>query len=233
VSALPSTCCKPCCVQRSAHVRLWFLGSFPLYTTSACLSQLVPYGACCVSFMPGPCAAASWVGPAPASAGGSTVAYFNRPSCQRSLRGDIEPSLDASDDHRQILGPPSPLSVRHAYTPLTRSQPSDPLPVCCPNTTKQCSHSEQVHAAVTTFVGCFSWLWHVPWENGYKEVFWSLVFNGVRAAGTCQRFFSAPCPCGVVSSGAHGDCEQLRQHAFWECVAHAVLNQVQRGLEAH
>jgi hypothetical protein len=42
---------------------------------------------------------------------------------------------------------------------------------------------------------------------------------------------SAPCPCGVVGSSAHGDCEQLRQHAFWECaIAPAVRTQVQRGL---
>jgi hypothetical protein len=46
-----------------------------------------------------------------------------------------------------------------------------------------------------------------------------------------QRYFPAPCPCGVVGSGAHGDCERLRQHAFWECaIAQAVRTQVQRGL---
>jgi hypothetical protein len=67
--------------------------------------------------------------------------------------------------------------------------------------------------------------------DGYKEVFWRLDVNGVRAAGACQRFFSAPCPCGVVGSGAQGDCERLRQHAFWECaIAQAVRTQVQRGL---
>jgi hypothetical protein len=88
-----------------------------------------------------------------------------------------------------------------------------------------------VDAAVTTFIGCFGQLWRVPWENGYKEVFWRLAINGVRAAGACQRYFSAPCPCGVVGSGAHGDCERLRQHAFWECaIAQAVRTQVQRGL---
>jgi hypothetical protein len=58
-----------------------------------------------------------------------------------------------------------------------------------------------------------------------------LAVNGVRAAGACQRFFPAPCPCGVVGSGAQGDCERLRQHAFWECaIAQAVRTQVQRGL---
>jgi hypothetical protein len=58
-----------------------------------------------------------------------------------------------------------------------------------------------------------------------------LHVNGVRAASTCQRYFSAPCPCGVVSSDAHGDCERLRQPACWECaVAQAFHNQVQRGL---
>jgi hypothetical protein len=82
-----------------------------------------------------------------------------------------------------------------------------------------------------TFIGCFGRLRRVPWENGYKEVFWRLAVNGVRAAGACQRCFSAPCPCGVVGSGAHGDCERLRQHAFWECaIAQAVRPQVQHGL---
>jgi hypothetical protein len=55
-----------------------------------------------------------------------------------------------------------------------------------------------------------------------------LAVNGVRAAGACQRYFSAPCPCGVVGSGANGDCERLRQHAC--AIAQAVRTQVQRGL---
>jgi hypothetical protein len=90
---------------------------------------------------------------------------------------------------------------------------------------------EQVDAAVTTFVRCFGRFWRVPWENGYKEVFWRLAVNGVRAAGACQRYFSALCPCGVGGSGAHGDGERLGQHAFWECaIAQAVRTQVQCGL---
>jgi hypothetical protein len=41
----------------------------------------------------------------------------------------------------------------------------------------------------------------------------------------------APCPCGVLGSGAHGDGERLQQHAFWECaIAKAIRTQVQRGL---
>jgi hypothetical protein len=53
----------------------------------------------------------------------------------------------------------------------------------------------------------------------------------VRSAGTCQRYISAPCPCGAVGSGAHGDCERLWQHAFWECsITQAVLTQVQHRL---
>jgi hypothetical protein len=63
------------------------------------------------------------------------------------------------------------------------------------------------------------------------KVFWRLAVNGVRAAGACQRYFSAPCPCAVLGSGAHEDWERLRQHAFWECaIAQSVRNQVQRGL---
>jgi hypothetical protein len=57
----------------------------------------------------------------------------------------------------------------------------------------------------------------------------ALAVNGMRAAGACQRYSSATCPCGVVGTDAHGDCERLRQHAFWEC-AQAVRTQVQRGL---
>jgi hypothetical protein len=60
------------------------------------------------------------------------------------------------------------------------------------------------------------WLWRVPWENGYKELFRRLAVNGGRAVGArCHRYFSAPCTCGVVGSGVHVDCERLRQHAFW------------------
>jgi hypothetical protein len=34
-----------------------------------------------------------------------------------------------------------------------------------------------------------------------------------------------------VGFGAHGDCEGLREHAFWECaIAQAVSTQVQRDL---
>jgi hypothetical protein len=125
-----------------------------------------------------------------------------------------------TDDPRHLLGPRSPLSVRHAYTLLTRYRRATRRQAHR-RFVVQALHSaatgEQVDAAVTTFVGCFGRLWRVPWDNGYKEVFWRLVVNGVRAAGACQRYCSAPCPCGVVGPGAHGDCERLRQHAFWEC----------------
>jgi hypothetical protein len=40
--------CKPCCVPHSAPLKLWFLGSSPLPVISACSSQLVPCGACCL-----------------------------------------------------------------------------------------------------------------------------------------------------------------------------------------
>jgi hypothetical protein len=133
--------------------------------------------------------------------------------------GSSSIGLDAPDYHdpRQLLGPCSPLSVRLAYALLTRSR----------WTARRQAHRwfvqalrhsaatrEQVDAAVTTFVSCFGRLWRVPWENGYKEVFRRLAVNGLRAAGACQRFFSAPCPCDVVGSGAHGDGERLRQHAL-------------------
>jgi hypothetical protein len=106
-----------------------------------------------------------------------------------------------------------------------------PIAGCCPSTTTQCSHSAAGGR------GCHHLcrlLWSVvarPVGEWYKKVFWRLAVNGVRAAGACQCYFSAPCHCGVVGTGAHGDCERLRQHAFWECaIAQAVRTQVQRGL---
>jgi hypothetical protein len=43
--------------------------------------------------------------------------------------------------------------------------------------------------------------------------------------------FLSPMRLWFVSSGAHGDGERLRQHAFWECaIAQAVRTQVQCGL---
>jgi hypothetical protein len=64
-----------------------------------------------------------------------------------------------------------------------------------------------------------------------------LVQGGLLAFGCQWRegSWSMPTlflsPCGVVGSGAHGDCERLRQQAFWECtIAQAVRTQVQRGL---
>jgi hypothetical protein len=36
---------------------------------------------------------------------------------------------------------------------------------------------------------------------------------------------------GSIEASFHGDCERLRQHAFWECaIAQTVRTQVQRGL---
>jgi putative hemolysin len=48
-----------------------------------------------------------------------------------------------------------------------------------------------VAVAVTTTFGYSGGLWRVLWEHGYKEVFWCLAVNGVRTAGTCQRYFQA------------------------------------------
>jgi hypothetical protein len=161
--------------------------------------------------VPGTQTAAPWVGPAPVAGGGVALADFTWPPC---CGGDIAPDLthQTTDDPCQLLGPRSPLSVRHVYTLLTGSRRTARCQAHRRIVVQALRHSaatrEQVDAAVTTFVGCFGRLWRVPWENGYKEVFLSLAVNGVRAAGACQRYFSAPCPCGVVSSGAHGDCEQ-------------------------
>jgi hypothetical protein len=95
---------------------------------------------------------------------------------------------------RQLLGPRSSLSVRHAYTLLSRSRLTAHRQAHRRFVVRALRHSaatrEQVDAAVTTFIGCFGRLWRVPRENGYKEVFLRLAVNGVRAAGACQHFFS-------------------------------------------
>jgi hypothetical protein len=118
------------------------------------------------------------------------------------VTSDLVWTHQTTDDPRQLLGPRSSLSVRHAYTLLTRSRRTACRQAHRRFVSQALRHSaatrEQVDAAVTTFVGCFGRLWRVPWENGYKEVFWRLAVNGVRAAGACQRCFSAPCPCRVV-----------------------------------
>jgi hypothetical protein len=136
-----------------------------------------------------------------------------------------------TDDPRQMLGPRSPLSVRPYYTLLNRPRRMALRQAHHRFIVHALRHSaaarDQVDAAVTTFVGCFGRLRRVPWENGHRKVFWSLAVNCVRAAGACQRYLLALCQCGVVGSGAHGDCECLRQHAFWECsIGQAVCNWV-------
>ena len=133
-----------------------------------------------------------------------------------------------TDDPRQMLGPRSTLSVRHAYTLLTRSRRMARRQAHRQFVVQALRHSSATRAQVEAAIsGCYGRLWRAPWEKLYKEVFWRLAVNGVRAAGACQRYFSAPCPCGVGGSGSPGDCERLRQHAFWECaVAQTVRRQV-------
>jgi hypothetical protein len=81
-----------------------------------------------------------------------------------------------TDDPCQLLGPRSFLSVCHAYTLLTQSLGTTRRQAHRRFVVQALRHSaanrEQVDAAITTFIGCFGRLWRVPWENGYKEVFW-------------------------------------------------------------
>jgi hypothetical protein len=85
--------------------------------------------------------------------------------------------------------------------------PSGPSPVCCSSTATQCSHSGAGEP------GCHNLrrlLWPVvarPVGVCIQGGLLALDGNGVRAAGARQCYFSAPFPCGVVGSGAHGDCE--------------------------
>jgi hypothetical protein len=102
---------------------------------------------------------------------------------------------------RQLLGPRPSLSVRHAYTLLTRSRRTTRRQAHRRFVVQALRHSaatrEQVDAAVSPFIGCFGRLWHVPWENGYKEVFRRLAVYGVRSMLT---LFLSPMPlrcCGL------------------------------------
>jgi hypothetical protein len=80
-----------------------------------------------------------------------------------------------TDDPRQLLGPHSSLSVRHAYTLLPRSRRTARRQAHRRFMVQALRHSavsrDQVGAAVTTFVGCLGRLSRVPWESGFKEVF--------------------------------------------------------------
>jgi hypothetical protein len=64
----------------------------------------------------------------------------------------------------------------------------------------------------------------------YKEVFWRLAVNGVRAADV--KAISQPHALVVLWAQVPlGIAIFLRQHAFWECaIAQAVRTQVQRGI---
>jgi hypothetical protein len=149
-SALSSIRCRPCCVQRTAHLKLLFLGSLPCprpnkaktYTSETCgvqrlpskrcicLSELVPYGACCIPLRAwAMCSSAldptshgyvrRWYRP-----------YFTRPSKVFEaeevfeVTSNLALTRQAYIDPRQLLGPRSPLFVRHAYNLFTRSRRS-------------------------------------------------------------------------------------------------------------
>jgi hypothetical protein len=221
----PSIRCKPCCVPHSAPLKLLLLtrDQRMLVSVGALLRMLLAI-ACLghIQQRPGSdlpqlrAGVLHWL----TSSGLPAVEVFE-------VTSHLVWTYKTTDGPRQLLGPRSSLSICHAYALITRSRRTARRQAHRRFVVQALRHSaatrEQVDAVVTTFVGCFGRLWRVPWENGYKEVFWRLVVNGVRAAGACQRYFSAPCPCGVVGSGALGDGERLRQHAFWECaIAQAV-----------
>jgi hypothetical protein len=66
--------------------------------------------------------------------------------------------------------------------------------------------------------------WHLPWENGLKEVFWRLACDALPTAARLHR--DQPCDCGA---GPRPD----RHHHFWACpAAHAVVAAVQAALAA-
>jgi hypothetical protein len=213
------------------------LGSSPLPVISACSSQLVNCGTVL---------AIAYLGHIQQRSGSdlpqlwaALLHWFTSPGLPAGEVLEVTSHLvwthQTTDDPRQLLGPRSSLSVRHAYTLLTRSRRSARRQAHRRFVVQALRHSaaarEQVDAAVSTFVSCFGRLWRVPWENGYKEVFWRLAVINVRAAGACQSYFSTPCPSGVVVLDARGDGKRLRQHALWECaIAQVVCTLVQRGL---
>jgi hypothetical protein len=77
-----------------------------------------------------------------------------------------------TDDPRQLLGPCSSLSVRHAYTLLTRFRCTTRRQAHRRFAVQALRHSaaslEQLGAVVTTFIGCFGRLWRPmgEWVQG-------------------------------------------------------------------
>jgi hypothetical protein len=83
------------------------------------------------------------------------------------------------------------------------------------------------------------WLWPVAASLVGERAQKRLMVLGCwwRESGRfLQHYFpiSDPCSCSAVGSGAPGDSNWLRQHAFWECaVAQPIHNQVHRSLVGH
>jgi hypothetical protein len=186
VFALPSIRCKPCCLPHSGPLKLLFLGSSPLPVISVCSSQLVPctlLAIVCLGHIqqrPGsdlPLLRAGmlhWL----ALPGLPAVEIFE-------VTSRLVWTHQTTDDPCQLLSPRSSLCSPRS-THLTQSRHAHRRFVV-----QALRHSaatrELVDAAVATNIGCFGRLWRVPWENGYKEVFWRLTAYGVRASGAYQR----------------------------------------------
>lgn len=77
--------------------------------------------------------------------------------------------------------------------------------------------------------------WRLPWDNGWKEVWWRLLVNGVSGAGGHGAVVDRPCACGWhwrAAGWVGADAAAaVRAHVFWECpVAVAVRGCLQRNL---
>jgi hypothetical protein len=77
-------------------------------------------------------------------------------------------------------------------------------------------------------------LWRIPWDNRYKDTFWRLTVNGVRAMG--GHDISFPCACGWCPPPQIPTPLQamaMRAHCFWDCpVAQAVVSELCHALPA-
>jgi hypothetical protein len=85
---------------------------------------------------------------------------------------------------------------------------------------------DAVYSHVNAVIAAQNQLWHVHWDNHYKEVYWRLVLNGL-ATGERLHQQQCRCICGSLPDGLPPD----RRHHFWECsVARSVVDVLRQQL---
>ena len=73
--------------------------------------------------------------------------------------------------------------------------------------------------------GIFSRVWRLSWSNSQKEIFWRLVYNGIKTP-VRLHVLHRRCPCGSLPNAPPG-----RPHVFWDCpVAKAIRDVITAAL---